>query len=102
MTDHQEAERGYCADCNSWGGEHKAKCERRPERFSKPMSSCTPAAVAVGAEGLPELPKAVRMSSDQAYLGYTVYQMQQYARDAIAADRMAVQESKKENYHGRD
>lgn len=25
---------GYCADCNSWGGEHKDGCQRRPERFA--------------------------------------------------------------------
>jgi len=44
---------------------------------------------ALDAEGLPELPKPVRMSADQAYLGYTAEQVRQAMRDAVAADRQA-------------
>ena len=40
--------------------------------------------------GLPELPEPVRMSSDQAYLGFTADQMRQYARDAISANGQLV------------
>jgi hypothetical protein len=40
----QQAEAGYCADCNSWGGEHRDGCKRRPERF-------TPAATTASASG---------------------------------------------------
>jgi hypothetical protein len=41
----------------------------------------------VGEDGLPELPAPVRMSADQAYLGYTAEQVRQAQRDAIAAER---------------
>jgi hypothetical protein len=30
----QQAGAGYCADCNSWGSEHRDGCKRRPERFT--------------------------------------------------------------------
>lgn len=35
-----EQKGGYCADCNSWGGEHKDNCKRRPERL---FTAATPA-----------------------------------------------------------
>ena len=40
---------------------------------------------------LPELPKAVRMSSDQAFMGYTADQMRAYAEQAIDALRAEVE-----------
>jgi hypothetical protein len=39
----QQAGAGYCADCNSWGSEHRDGCKRRPERF-------TPAATTASAK----------------------------------------------------
>lgn len=40
---------GYCADCNSWGGEHKDNCERRPERF---FTEATPASDTTAVQAL--------------------------------------------------
>ena len=44
------------------------------------------------ARELPPLPDAVRMSSDQSYLGYTADQMRDYARAALAAQGIRSEE----------